>query len=520
MKKKVLSMAKPLAIGALAIALSADGAPPTEFRLFVKGWNETENGRFLFDEQAAKETLASYRTWGVDPMIDLEHLSLDPDSLNYDPDARGWFRLELRDDGSLWAVNVSWTADGDARLREKRQRYVSPCFAFDHETKRITKILNCAITAMPATHDTPALVAARVRLPRDVRKLSTGFSFGDIQCAIGAALSERYPATEQCSFGPWVLDVFDASFVYQHDGKLFELAYVFDGTNATLGAAPVEVRRSYAPAQSAAAPPATPVATNRKNTKTAKLAAGGTMLTADQVKAALDALKSGDQAKCEELLMEIVASAASGGDAGGEGEPPAAAAGAAPGAGGEGAPGDDKEKDKEPAMAAARMALNITGKADVGEAMAELERRSKVAVDLEQREKALAADRAKLEVGERRKLVGELVRLGLEIPATAWKDDKGTIPVDRLANEPIADLRDRVAKLTAARGGRLNAVHSPPVGTNVDEPGGKEFATPDGPYTVSARELASLAKKKIDPATYAATRAAIRARSSNQQTGA
>ena len=31
-----------------------DGAPlPGEFRLFTAGWNDTENGRFLFDEKAA-----------------------------------------------------------------------------------------------------------------------------------------------------------------------------------------------------------------------------------------------------------------------------------------------------------------------------------------------------------------------------------------------------------------------------------------------------------------------------------
>lgn len=151
---------------ALALAISADGTPPNEFRLFVAGWNETENGRFLFDEKAAAEVMAAHAKWGVDLAIDLEHQMLN--GATADPtarDARGWCRLELRPDGSLWAVGVSWTPDGSARLTDKRQRYVSPAFAFDPETSRVTALINIALVAMPATHDTPALVAASATAP-------------------------------------------------------------------------------------------------------------------------------------------------------------------------------------------------------------------------------------------------------------------------------------------------------------------------------------------------------------------
>lgn len=138
----------------------ADGALPVEFRIFVAGVNATEKGDFLFDADAAAAVMAAREAWGVDVMIDLEHLSLDDSAPNYDPDARGWAELELRDDGSLWAVNVRWTPDGSARLTEKRQRYISPAFAFD-DKGRPSELVNVAITALPATHSTPALVAAR-----------------------------------------------------------------------------------------------------------------------------------------------------------------------------------------------------------------------------------------------------------------------------------------------------------------------------------------------------------------------
>lgn len=150
---------------ALAITIATDGSLPKEFRLFTSGWNDTENGRYLFDEEAARLTMAAYEKWGVDLMIDLEHQALNA-STPPDPnarDARGWCKLELRPDGSLWAVNVSWTEDGAQRLLQKRQRYVSPAFSVDPETSRVISIINVALVAIPATHDTPALVAASAR---------------------------------------------------------------------------------------------------------------------------------------------------------------------------------------------------------------------------------------------------------------------------------------------------------------------------------------------------------------------
>jgi phage I-like protein len=146
-------------------SLLADGeqaALPNEFQIFKAGANETTKGTFVFDAEAARVVMARYAQEGVELMVDLEHLSLD------DPaaasrvdvsDARGWFRLELRG-GELWATDVRWTPDGERRLREKTQRYISPAFLVDKETGRVSALLNVALVAMPATHEAPALVAA------------------------------------------------------------------------------------------------------------------------------------------------------------------------------------------------------------------------------------------------------------------------------------------------------------------------------------------------------------------------
>lgn len=152
--------------------------------------------------------MTAYQAHGVDLMIDLEHQSLDG-AAPTDPtarDARGWARLELRPDGSLWAVGVKWTADGAARLAEKRQRYVSPAFEIDPETKRVTKIVNVAITALPATHETPALIAAAARGsmdPKQVQAALDALIAGDSESAasilkdmIAAAASDPDATTE------------------------------------------------------------------------------------------------------------------------------------------------------------------------------------------------------------------------------------------------------------------------------------------------------------------------------------
>lgn len=142
----------------LATELPAE--PPTEFRIFAPGINQSLKGPTLFDAKAAQDVMAAYRKHGCDLMIDLEHESLADRPLRPDSkDARGWFQLDLRPDGSLWAVNVRWTPDGERRLRERTQRYISPAF-LPTEDDRPSWLVNVALCAMPATDHIAPLVAA------------------------------------------------------------------------------------------------------------------------------------------------------------------------------------------------------------------------------------------------------------------------------------------------------------------------------------------------------------------------
>lgn len=347
---------------ALAILFTGDGAPPTEFRIFAAGLNTTRNGNYLFDAKAATDVMAAYQAHGTDVMVDLEHLSLNEESRSYDPDARGWCKLELRG-GELWAVGVSWTPDGEMRLREKRQRYISPVFKFSEKTRRVERVLNVAITALPATDHLEPLVAAN------------------------------------------------------------------------------------------------------------QLSGGDNTMSPEQLAAIAEALGLGGDANVEDVIATISAmvkkltDAANGdGDPEDKAEPPegtpAAAAEAAP-----------------PVVAAARIRIaaralaKLSGKRDIGEVVSEVEAWHASHLELETSRAKLAQDRATLEGSERRRLVGDLVKLGAEIPATAWSDDAGTKPAEPWASMPIVALRERVAKLTGAKGGTVTRINPRPVPVAADRGG-------------------------------------------------
>ena len=69
-----------------ALSIAQPASPPTEFRIFKAGANETSKGTFIFDATAAKSVMAAFVRQGVDLPIDLDHMSLsDPASANRAP---------------------------------------------------------------------------------------------------------------------------------------------------------------------------------------------------------------------------------------------------------------------------------------------------------------------------------------------------------------------------------------------------------------------------------------------------
>ena len=330
---------------------------PTEFRVFKAGDNESSKGTVVFDDAAAAAVMSAYRQWGVDLMIDLEHDSLSNEcrtARSDAADALGWFGLEVRV-GELWAVNVRWNDGGRERLLSKRQRYISPAFQVD-EDSRVVEVLNVALVSMPATFGAIPLVAAS---------------------------RATNPA--------------DASSVLQ-------------------------VRSKMDP---------------------------------EQVKAALDALESGDAAKALELLKAMIATAASGEAAPASPESTEALAECA---------------EPEPKSEDQKMLSRFAGALE--KASTEIVRLSKIVETFE-------TERAASEAIERAGLVGELVKLGVELPATAWADPAKRMPVARLQSEPIAELRSRVETYHASGTFTRREIEAPTVTLSRGEEEQAAKMTPD-----------------------------------------
>lgn len=144
------------------IELSDDGSLPSAVRILKFGVNASEKGDYVLTQGSAQQIVDNFhKRAGSNArfgMLDLEHLSLDQSNPNYDPNPRAWWDVELRDDG-IYLTNLHWLEDGARRVKEKLQRFLSPVVLYD-DKGIVRKLINVALTAQPALHDTTALVAA------------------------------------------------------------------------------------------------------------------------------------------------------------------------------------------------------------------------------------------------------------------------------------------------------------------------------------------------------------------------
>lgn len=215
-------------------------------------------------------------------------------------------------------------------------------------------------------------------------------------------------------------------------------------------------------------------------------------MTKEEIKAAIAALTEGNGEAALKILESLVLSMGEGDAAPDEAAAPPAAAGATAG---------NADEAPPPEMAAlARGVLALFSGLDAGAALKAIE-------SLKSGADKTAADVALLEGVERRALVGELVKLGVEVPATAWvdPDKKGAdlVAVDRLAKEDIVALRKRVSIIKSTRGTALSRVTPP--------------ASAEPVRKLSRAELAYCERHKITPEQFQArTREAVRTQPARQ----
>lgn len=139
-----------------------EGDPPSEWRLFKAGRNDTDKGTLFFTEDSALTVMEIARRWGNEYSFDYEHSAI----FGMEAPAAAWYQLETRDseDGpELWATSIRWTPKADEYIKNREYRYLSPWVWVD-ESGVVVEYINGALTNLPATRNMDALIAASKRL--------------------------------------------------------------------------------------------------------------------------------------------------------------------------------------------------------------------------------------------------------------------------------------------------------------------------------------------------------------------
>lgn len=388
------------------------GALPSEFLIFKAGTNTSTHGSVTFTEASARSVIENFRSHGAQLPLDLEHLALDPEAPNFRSDAMAWFDLAVRKDAKgrseLWAVDVKWTPEGERRLREKSQRYTSPAF-FTNEEGEVTRVVNVALTSLPATDGLQALIAA----------------------------SQRKAPSKRNAMDPESMDVQKIA-----EGMGLDLP----GLAKALGIDPAASLEDTAAALAVVSDKLTKIA-------------------------GLSPAPAPEDAPAEEPAEASNAPA--------EEEPTANA--------------DAPAEEDEAELKAARMVLlRDTNTKTTSEALSMVATYKAAYLAQEEAKAKLAKDRQALEAAERRSIGAALVKAGLA-PAMVWADTTAKVltlaPV--LQGQSIEQLRayaQRAGAQPSAFGGP-----KPPA---------------DNTHGLSERELQKCRARNIDPAKYAATKAA------------
>lgn len=125
---------------------------PTEICLFRKGTTETTKGQFVCDATAAKFTIDNVVAHYGQPLTNFDYGHSQIGFIQSHEAARsaGWAKLAERD-GALWATEIEWTPTARRALLDREYRFFSPTVYRDPETKRLTNLVNVALTNLPAT---------------------------------------------------------------------------------------------------------------------------------------------------------------------------------------------------------------------------------------------------------------------------------------------------------------------------------------------------------------------------------
>ncbi len=140
---------------------------PAEFLLVAYGENVFtkggECGSFKFDETAADNVIREFTARGRDLVIDYEHQSTGTGKAP----AAGWINALVKGADGLIAKVKYWTEEAAQYLKNGEYRYFSPTLFF--QEGKVSAVHSVALTNHPALHRIPALAAADLPLPLNLK---------------------------------------------------------------------------------------------------------------------------------------------------------------------------------------------------------------------------------------------------------------------------------------------------------------------------------------------------------------
>lgn len=140
----------PHIAAAAAVALNFEGAAAPEWVELIPPGHDVvgRDGRRWINPDPAAVVAATPVT--VHPLpLDWEHSTEHRAPQGLDAPAAAWIEeLEVRDGGAIWG-RPAWTARGAAQVAAREYRFLSPVFAYDKASGRITRLLSAGLTNTP-----------------------------------------------------------------------------------------------------------------------------------------------------------------------------------------------------------------------------------------------------------------------------------------------------------------------------------------------------------------------------------
>lgn len=128
----------------------------------------TEVDAWQLDAAAGAALVAAAAARRTPYVLDYEHQSLHTTGQGIKAPAAGWFKtLEWVDDDGLYATDVAWTDAARALIEADEYRYLSPVFAWERASGRVTALINAALTNLPGLDGLSGVadrIAARLAL--------------------------------------------------------------------------------------------------------------------------------------------------------------------------------------------------------------------------------------------------------------------------------------------------------------------------------------------------------------------